>query len=84
MDTRSEVISVLDSVLALNGRGAGFEAQTPLLGSVPELDSMAVVAVITSLEEHFGFEVDDDDIDGETFQSFGSLLAFVEGKLAAM
>ena len=76
------MIAVLDSVLNLNGRAAGFEAQTPLLGSVPELDSMAVVAVITSLEEHFGFEVDDDDIDGATFQTFGSLLAFVEGKLA--
>lgn len=73
---------MLDSVLNLGGRADSFNDGTPLLGSVPELDSMAVVAVITSLEEHFGFEVNDDDIDGATFQTFGSLLGFVEAKCA--
>ena len=84
LDIRSEVISVLDSVLNLHGRAAAFKDDTPLLGSVPELDSMAVVAVITSLEEHFGFEVNDDDIDGATFQTLGSLLRFVEAKCALL
>jgi acyl carrier protein len=54
-----------------------------LFGSLPELDSMAVVAVITALEERFGFEVDDDEITAETFETVGSLSAFVAGKLDA-
>lgn len=58
-----------------------FTVATPLLGSLPELDSMAVVSVILSLEEHFGIEVDDDEISAETFETVGSLSAFVAGKL---
>ena len=59
-----------------------FTAATPLLGAIPELDSMAVVTLITSLEEQFGITVDDDDISGDTFASVGSLAAFVADKLA--
>lgn len=82
MDVKQEVAALLDDVLGLQGRSAGFDGATPLLGAVPELDSMAVVAVITHLEEHFGFVVEDDDIDGSTFATFGSLVEFVEFKLA--
>ena len=83
LDVKQEVAALLDEVLGLQGRAAAFEAATPLLGAVPELDSMAVVAVLTTLEERFGFVVEDDDIDGSTFASFGSLVEFVESKLGA-
>jgi len=56
---------------------------TPLLGAIPELDSMAVVALITAIEERFGFTVDDDEIDGSVFTTLGSLIDFVQGKLDA-
>lgn len=81
LDARKEVLSILDDVLSLNGRAATFGDDTPLLGAVPELDSMAVVGVINMLEERFGFFVDDDEIDGATFETVGTLVAFVEGKL---
>lgn len=81
MEVAKEVLSVLETVLNLRGRASAFDPQTPLLGSVPELDSMAVVSVITSLEERFGFTVDDDEIDGATFATVGSLVAFVNGKI---
>ena len=83
MDILREVRRVLDEVLSLGGRSASFTRDTPLLGSIPELDSMAVVALITALEEQFGLVVDDDDIDGSTFETVGSLADFVGGKLAA-
>jgi acyl carrier protein len=83
LDVKQEVAVLLDEVLGLQGRSKVFEAATPLLGAVPELDSMAVVAVITTLEERFGFVVEDDDIDGSTFGTFGSLVDFVESKLSA-
>ncbi|MCP5286904.1 MAG: acyl carrier protein [Burkholderiaceae bacterium] len=82
MDTQTEVLRIVDEVLSLNGRAVGFEAATPLLGAIPELDSMAVVTLITTLEERFGIVVDDDEISGDTFATVGSLSAFVAGKLA--
>jgi len=54
---------------------------SPLLGTIPELDSMTVVSIITSLEEDFGFKIDDDEISADSFATLGSLIAFVERKL---
>lgn len=82
MNTLKEVLSLLDEILSLNGRAAEFSPETPLLGAIPELDSMAVVALITGFEERFGFAVEDDDIEGSTFATVGSLVEFVDGKLA--
>jgi acyl carrier protein len=81
LDTQKEVLAILDDVLSLNGRAADFGPDTPLLGSVPELDSMAVVGVINMLEERFGMVVEDDEIDGATFATVGTLVEFVDGKL---
>ena len=81
MDVRIEVTRLLDDVLHLGGRAAVFNDDTVLMGGVPELDSMAVVALITTLEERFGFAVDDDEIDGSVFATLATLVAFVEGKL---
>ena len=83
MDIKSEILSLLDETLSLKGRASTFTENTPLLGALPELDSMAVVTLITSMEERFGFSVDDDEIDGATFATVGSLIEFAEGKLAA-
>lgn len=82
MDIKSEIVALLDEILSLDGRAASFTEDTALLGALPELDSMAVVALITSIEERFGFGVDDDEIDGATFATVGSLIEFVEAKLA--
>ena len=83
MDYKNEVLSILDEVLCLKGRADTFTLETPLLGAIPELDSMAVVALITMLEERFGFMIDDDEINGATFESVGTLVEFVQCKLAA-
>jgi len=83
LNISQEVLRVVDEVLSLNGRTATFTRDTPLLGTIPELDSMAVVTLITTLEEQFGLVVDDDDIDGSTFATVGSLTDFVSSKLAA-
>lgn len=83
MDTRNEVLRILDEVMSLGGRAKNFRADTPLIGALPELDSMAVVSLITTLEERFGIAVDDDEISGDTFATVGSLTNFVTGKLAS-
>jgi acyl carrier protein len=78
MKTAADLKTILDDVLSLNGRARDFTPDTPLLGAIPELDSMAVVSLITAIEERFGLEIGDDEIDGSSFATFGSLLAFVE------
>jgi acyl carrier protein len=76
----NEVKNVLIDVLNLGPAGEALDAGSPLLGSLPELDSMAVVSLIGALEEHFGISIDDDDISASTFDTLGSLAAFVEQK----
>jgi acyl carrier protein len=78
MNVHAEVVRILDETLSLGGRGLAFTPATPLLGALPELDSMAVVTVLTTLEERLGITFDDDDIDGATFATVGSLVAFVD------
>jgi acyl carrier protein len=77
MNYLEEVKTLLIDVLNLGPAGQALEANSPLLGSLPELDSMAVVTLIGALEEHFGIMVDDDDISASTFATLGSLAAFV-------
>ena len=83
MNINQETLEILDEILSLNGRARGFSRETPLLGAIPELDSMAVVSLITAFEERLGLVVNDDEIDGATFATVGSLVDFVTSKLAA-
>jgi acyl carrier protein len=81
MEVWQEVVCVLDEVLGLSKRSATFTRNTHLLGALPELDSMAVVSLITALEERFDVVVDDDEIDAETFATVGALADLVSAKL---
>ena len=83
MDVRKELQSLIDSTLNLGGRGLAFQDTTPLMGALPELDSMGVVSLLTAFEERLGFVVEDDEIDGSIFETFGTLLRFVESKVPA-
>jgi acyl carrier protein len=83
LNVENEVVGVIGRVLELGTRTGGLTRDTRLLGSIPELDSMAVATLITSLEERFDFVIDDDEIDGTVFTTVGSLADFVKAKLAA-
>lgn len=75
------VRAVLRDVLGVSAeRAAQFREETPLFGALPELDSMAVAGVLTELEDRLGILIDDDDIDGETLETFGSLTSFAMRK----
>ncbi len=78
-----QVKTLLNDVLQLNGRADSWTERTPLLGNVPELDSMAVVSIITALEDELGLTIADDDINADVFATLGTLTGFVEQKLAA-
>ena len=77
-----EVRTIIIDVLSLGDAGQRLDAGSPLLGALPELDSMAVVSLVGALEEHFGITIGDDDISASTFETLGSLSAFVAQKQA--
>jgi acyl carrier protein len=81
-DALSHVLRLLDDVLALGGRAQSFTRETTLLGAMPEMDSMAVVSLMTAMEEQLGLSIQDDEIDGDVFATVGSLTDFVAAKLA--
>ncbi|MCC5794975.1 MAG: acyl carrier protein [Chromatiales bacterium] len=55
---------------------------TPLLGHLPELDSMAVVELLGAVEAHYGIVIEDADVSAEVFATVGSLTHFVERQLS--
>jgi len=82
VDVVKDTINILKNCLQLGDQADSFDESTLLLGSIPELDSMAVVTLITSIEEQYGVFVDDDEITADTFESVGSLANFIENKIS--
>ncbi len=80
MATVDAVRNILGEVLQLGTRAQSLQLDTALLGNIPEFDSMAVVHLITAMEEYFGFVVDDDEINADVFATLGSLTQFVDQK----
>jgi acyl carrier protein len=55
----------------------------PVTGAVPELDSMAVVSLITTLEECFDFTISEDKFDRSSLEAVGALTDFVMSEIRA-
>ena len=83
MQRIDEVKKILAGALNVPDAGVSLDADSALLGAIPELDSMGVVSLIVALEEYFGISVDDDDISSATFATLGTLTRFIDGKLRA-
>lgn len=80
-EVEATVRAVLRDVLGIDAaRVAAFTEATPLFGSLPELDSMAVAGLLTELEDRLGIVIEDDEVDGELLERFGNLLIFARTK----
>lgn len=83
MRTESIIRSILSDLLGLSPmQVAAMEADTELFGALPELDSMAVAGLLTEMEDRLDIMIDDDDVDGELFATFGNLVDFARAKVA--
>jgi acyl carrier protein len=78
--TLNEVKSVLVTTLGIEDRAASIDASTELFGGIPELDSLAVLELVTAIEDKFGITIEDEEFGGEIFETLGSLTEFVESK----
>ena len=84
-DTDRELRQILEDVLGLApGLADSFTQDSGLFGELPELDSMAVAGLLTEMEDRFGIVIDEDDVDGEIFATYGNLLDFTLSKQAAV
>jgi len=68
---------ILRNTLQLGQRADQLTPESPLLGAIPEFDSMAVVTVLTMVEEEFGIEIEDDEVSADVFETVGALADFV-------
>ena len=77
-----DVKATVVETLGVEDRASTIDAQTPLLGSLPELDSMAVLELVLALEERFDIVIEGEDVTADLFETLGALASFVDGKLA--
>lgn len=68
------VRDTLIDTLGLTTPARLFSEDTPLFGSLPELDSMGVVLLLTALEDRFDLTLADDEIDARWFETLGGLV----------
>ncbi len=81
MNSIDSVRGLLKAALQLGDRADQLTADSPLMGAIAELDSMAVVTLITLMEERYDIRVEDDEISADTFATVGTLAKFIEDKL---
>ena len=56
--TFDEVKALVAETLGITDRLDSLDASTGLVGSLPELDSLAVAELVAEIEDKFGFEID--------------------------
>ena len=82
MSLQQEIIQIIEDVLIRGNQQDSLDENSGLLGAIPEFDSVAVVSLITAIEEEFGCTFDDDELNADVFASVGSLTQVVEHKLS--
>lgn len=78
MNTETIIKNILTETLSLGEHHPALNAASPLLGAMPELDSMSIVAVLTGIEEHFDMTIPDDEIAATHFETLGTLTSWIE------
>ncbi len=80
MAAQLEIKIILKSALQLEGVDS-WDESTEMLGAIPEFDSMAIVTVLTMIEENYGIMIEDDEVSAEVFETLGSLMSFISEKI---
>jgi len=83
MSLADDIVDLISEILQLDSSVIELGEESPLLGAIPEFDSMAVVTVLTSLEDQYGITIEDDEVDAELFETVGALIQFVDQKVSS-
>jgi acyl carrier protein len=83
--TRNEVLirlgMILDRLNFIEGTKK-IEEHVGLLGHGIGLDSIEILSVVAAIEDEFGLTFEDEELQVEYFRTLGSLVTFIQGKLA--
>jgi len=79
--TFENVKAVVVATLDIKDSAGDLVPESELLGSLPELDSVAVVELVVALQDRFGIEIEDDEVVGDIFDTLGQLTAFIDSKV---
>ena len=80
MSLQIEIKTLLKETLQLDEVDS-WDEDTEILGSIPEFDSMAIVTILTMVEENYGIMIEDDEVSAEVFETLGSLVGFISEKV---
>jgi len=78
----SRLRTLIDESLTACGRGPIADGELSADVFLPEfLDSVVLSALIVNMEDEWGFEIADEEIEPEIFEDLKTLASFVESKL---
>ena len=83
MNMLEKIKAILRDSLQLGPAADKLTVDSGLIGQIPEFDSMAVVTVLTMIEEEFGVEIEDDEVSADIFETVGTLMTFVDDKVSS-
>ena len=77
----NRVKAILRDTLSLGDRANQLSSTSRLMGAIPEFDSMAVVGILSAMEDEFGITIQDDELSADLFETVGTLTEFVSRKV---
>lgn len=81
--TSDEIRDILATIVVDRKRVDTLGEEDSLFDKIPELDSVGCVNLVLAIEQRFGFEIDDVDINESLFASLSSLKNFVEENITS-
>ena len=82
-DVREHVLTALAEPLAQAGIGAGDASDDLDLLDAGLIDSFGILELISEVEQHFGVEIDFEELDPDELTVLGSFAAFVATQVNA-
>ena len=82
MPTIEQVLAVLAKSVPIPEDMEAMGEHAPLLGAIPELDSLAITSIIMDLEKTFGIGFEADELDAQVFNTVGTLRDLIVLKMA--
>lgn len=76
-----QVLEVLAESLPIPEGTYKMGEHAPLLGAIPELDSMAIAGIIAGMEKCFSIVFDANDLDAQAFETVGTLRDLIASKM---
>jgi len=80
-NTIEQLQTIIAEQLDVNITREDIDPDSNLLEEGLGLDSIAIVELITLIEENFGFEFDEDGLDMEAFHTVRTLAAYIQSSL---